>query len=133
MYLSTIVAAATQPWASAGSLMLKLAEGDSPLHDVKPKYDFPFIRTLLTWLANAQGGGLVVLAILFVIAGVAAAAGKFAVHSPVLRNIGLGAMLLFFVLAILVANAPRIIEWAGYQDILDATTSMGAVLVPGLL
>ena len=133
MHLSSIVAAATQSWASAGSLMLKLAESDSPLHDVKPKYDFPFIRTLLTWLANIQGVGLVVLAILFVCASVATAVGKFAVHSPVVRNIGIGAMLLFLVLAILVANAPRIIEWAGYQDILDATTSMGAMLVPGLL
>lgn len=127
----TVIAGAL-PLSSAASLM-KLAEGDSPLHDVKPKYDFPFIKTLLMWLANIQGTALVVLTILFVLAGVLAIVGKFSVHSPVMRNIGVGLLVVIVVLAILVANAPRIIEWAGYQDVLDATTSMGAMLVPGLL
>lgn len=127
----TVIAGAL-PLSSAASL-LKLAEGDSPLHDVKPKYDFPFIKTLLMWLANIQGTALVVLTILFVLAGVLAIVGKFSVHSPVMRNIGVGLLVVIVVLAILVANAPRIIEWAGYQDVLEATTSMGAMLVPGLL
>ena len=127
----TVIAGAL-PLSSAASL-LKLAEGDSPLHDVKPKYDFPFIKTLLVWLANIQGTALIALAILFVLAAALAILGKFTVHSAVLRNIGVGVLVAIVILAILVANAPRIIEWAGYQDVLEATTSMGALLVPGLL
>lgn len=132
MRVPFIVTAGAPPLPSAASL-LKLAESDSPLHDVKPKYDFPFIKTLLIWLANIQGTALIVLAILFVLAAALAILGKFTVHSAVLRNIGVGLLGAIVILAILVANAPRIIEWAGFQNVLDATTSMGALLVPGLL
>ena len=132
MRVPFIVTAGAPPLPSAASL-LKLAESDSPLHDVKPKYDFPFNLTLLKWLANLQGTALVVLAILFILAAVLAIVGKFSVHSPVMRNIGIGLLLVIVVLAILVANAPRIIEWAGQQDVLEATTSMGSMLVSGLL
>lgn len=132
MRVPFIITAGALPLSSSASL-LKLAEGDSPLHDVKPKYDFPFIKTLLVWLANIQGTALIVLAILFVLAAALAMVGKFTVHSAVMRNIGIGLLVAIVILAALVANAPRIIEWAGYQDVLGATTSMGSMLVPGLL
>lgn len=132
MRVPFIVTAGAPPLPSAASL-LKLAESDSPLHDVKPKYDFPFNLTLLKWLANIQGTALIILAILFVLAAALAMVGKFTVHSAVMRNIGIGLLVAIVILAALVANAPRIIEWAGYQDVLGATTSMGSMLVPGLL
>lgn len=131
MTVPSIVKAAALPLTSTGILQ-KLAEGDSPLHDVKPKYDWPIIKTLLEWLAELQGTGLIVIGICFVIAVLACAFGKAAFHSSAVRDAGFWGMVVIGILGMLVGNAPQIIEWMGYQQIVDAS-SMGALLIPGLL